>query len=373
MSSGADVLFVSGTLEVGGSETKIVRVANALARAGYATGIAYFNPPDTLLGQIHPDVTVTHLERRGKFSFHSLRKLRELVSTGYRVVASVNFYPLLYVVPIVRLLARGESRAVGLVNTTDFIDRQWIHGYIYAPFLRRCDRVVYGCHAQQALWTRKYNLPEQRSTYIYNGVDPDTYAPMPRAPSSAFRQELGIPEEAILIGSLGRFAPEKNFDLLIEAVAKLNAAGRSAWLVIVGQGGQREKLAETAALHGLSDKVVFPGIMRDIRPAIAAMDVFVLPSRSETFSNAALEAMSMARPVVLSNVGGAAEMVQHEESGYLFEAGDVETLIDLLATLYDSEDLRERMGAAARQRVLEHFEFAAMLERYKGLIENRPV
>jgi glycosyltransferase involved in cell wall biosynthesis len=99
------------------------------------------------------------------------------------------------------------------------------------------------------------------------------------------------------------------------------------------------------------------------------MDIFVLPSATETFSNAALEAMAMARPVVLSNVGGAAEMVEHKTDGYLFNVGDDATLANTLTELYDSKAERERIGNAARQRVERQFCFKTMVNRYKELID----
>jgi glycosyltransferase involved in cell wall biosynthesis len=276
------------------------------------------------------------------------------------------------VVPAIKYLAPGKGRAICLINTTDFVDGQWILGRGYAPFLRRCDRLVYGCHAQQALWTMKYRLPAERSTYIYNGVDTSFFSPASaRDCGIDFRAEYGIPDDAILLGSVGRFAPEKNFQLLIEAQRKLCDSGRNAYLILVGEGREQGDLEALAIRHNLGDRVVLPGVLKDIRPAVSAMDIFVLPSRAvETFSNAALEAMSLARPVVLSNIGGAAEMVVDGKSGFLFDVGNVAMLTDLLVTLCDSKPERERVGSAARLRVLERFQFGAMLDQYKALIDS---
>lgn len=369
MRASAEVLFVTSTLEVGGSETKIVRISNALARSGHAVAIAYLNPPDTLLEQVDPGVPVTHLGRRGKFSFASLGRLRRMVAErSNTLVLAVNYYPLLYVLPAVRWSHAG-TRAACLVNTSDFVDGQWIWGHAYAPFLRRCDQLVFGCRSQQELWTSKYRLPRERSRYIYNGVDTTRFSPAVTAEGSAgFRAEHGIPPDAVVIGGMGRFAPEKNFDLLIEALSTLAAQGRPVYLVLLGQGAERPKL-EAAAKRGLDGRARFPGVLKDVRSALAAMDAFVLPSRAvETFSNAALEAMAMARPVVLSRIGGAAEMIEDGESGFLFDSGDVQRLVEIVSGLYDSPGLRDRVGAAARQRVVDRFSFDRMIADYEALL-----
>ncbi len=101
------------------------------------------------------------------------------------------------------------------------------------------------------------------------------------------------------------------------------------------------------------------------------MDVFILPSSAEIFSNAALEAMAMARAVVLSDIGGAAEMVQHGKSGMLFPTGDIDTLASILADLHASPEMRRSLGIAARRRVLELFRFADMVSRYATLQSHR--
>lgn len=366
----SDVLFVSGTLEVGGSETKIVKIANALTQSGYSAGIAYLNPPDTLLEKISPDVPVTHLQRHGKFSIKSLRRLRSLAAGKYRVVMAVNYYPLLYVIPAVKYLSPNHGRTMCLINTTKFVDGQRDWGRIYAPFLRRCSQLIFGCEAQKKLWTTRYKLPIERSTHIYNGVDADYFSPdADFKGGDSFRAEFGIPEGAIVIGSAGRLAPEKNYELLIRSVGKLRETGRDAYLILAGEGRTRVALETAAGNCGILDKLVLPGVLSDIRPAISAMDIFALPSYSETFSNAALEAMAMTRPVVLSRSGGAAEMVEDGKSGFLFDVADIGMLADLLVKLYDSKQMRDRVGRAARQQVTDRFLFAVMLDKYKALID----
>ena len=103
------MLFVLNSLTVGGSETKIIRVANALASSGDRAELAYLNPPESALARIDPAVSVTNLHRRGKYSISSFRRLRDLVNRERQAVVAVNLYPLLYVVPAVKFDTRQPA------------------------------------------------------------------------------------------------------------------------------------------------------------------------------------------------------------------------------------------------------------------------
>jgi glycosyltransferase involved in cell wall biosynthesis len=113
------------------------------------------------------------------------------------------------------------------------------------------------------------------------------------------------------------------------------------------------------------------GNVSDVRPVIAAMDVFVLPSLAETFSNAALEAMAMRVPVVLSKVGGATEMVRDGIDGYIVAPDRLtEELPQLLSRLAGDRTLRLSAGERARRRVEESFSFDAMVDNYEEFIRR---
>jgi glycosyltransferase involved in cell wall biosynthesis len=115
--------------------------------------------------------------------------------------------------------------------------------------------------------------------------------------------------------------------------------------------------------QGLTDAVIFAGEQEDVRPFIAAFDVGVLCSTTETFSVAALEIMAMGRPVVLSNLGGASEMVIEGENGFLFPVGDTEALVGHLRSLYHN-GRRGTMGNKARQTVVKQFSHREMTRSY---------
>jgi glycosyltransferase involved in cell wall biosynthesis len=365
-------LFVLNSLAVGGSETKIVRVANGLLARGITAGIAYLKAPHDLRDSVEPRVPVAHLERRGKFSFGAARRLRGLLrSYQPDVVLAVNLYPTLYL----SLAALGLSvmpRRVALLNTTTFDDsRRWRQSF-YNPVLRRLDSIVYGCELQRTLWRETISGTDISSSVIYNGVDVDWFdAKTFENEARTLKQQLAIPQNAFVVGCVGRFAAAKNQKILIQAIADLRQRSVPAHLMLVGDGPLRRALEDQAAQLGVSKNITFLGQMRDVRPALACMDVFVLPSTHvETFSNAALEAMSMARPVVLSRIGGAAEMITDGVQGYTLDIATLSAdLPRVLMHLHDDLAFRTRLGEAARERVVGQFSVHTMVASYASLIE----
>ena len=366
-------LFVLATLGVGGSETKTVRIVNALAARGMPAGVAYLNPPEDLRPALDPAAPVWRLDRRGKLSLNAVKSLRALIREHKPdVVFAVNLYAALYVA-MASVGLRDRPRTVGMINTSEFTsDRAW-RATFYRPVIGRLDRTVYGSESQRLHWLSLLKYPSERSMVLYNGVDARHFAPDSLdALRDAERRRLGLPAEAFVVGTVGRFAPEKNQRVLIDAIAALRDRGLDARLLLVGDGRIRAALESRAAELGVRDRVIFAGKSRDVRPALSAMDAFVLPSTHvETFSNAALEAMAMSRAVILSNIGGAAEMVRNGVDGFTLEREELATeLAPLLARLQASDDLRRRLGESARARVLNKFSLDNMVQGYATIIHD---
>lgn len=363
------LIFLLNSLEIGGSETKIVRVANALAQSGRQVALAYLDERADLLTHVDPLVQVTCLQRRGKYSIAALWRLWRLVGSKPCIVVAINSYPLLYALPAAKLLPPGSSKVVATINTSLVGDVERRRAKFYAPFMRQCDLLVFGCHSEMCSWTRRLALPVEKSTFIHNGVDQDHFAPnLAEQSGPSLREAHGIPRDAIALGCVSRLARNKGLEDAISALAGLRTAGHNCYLAMVGKGPEKDHLAEWAQELGVADQVVFLGLMHDVRPALSMADIFLLPSIAvETFSNAALEAMAMAKPVVLSDIGGAREMIEHGKSGMLFRAGDVTELTKTLGTLVSSKAARKALGSEARKRVETLFSFPQMVEQYEKL------
>lgn len=239
---------------------------------------------------------------------------------------------------------------------------------LYRRLFNRSDLLIYVCESQRAHW-RSNGIHPAADEVIYNGVDTAHYtdrcSPQERR---ALRQSLGCGDSDYLIGLCSVLRPEKAHGDLLDAIARLRAAGVPAKGLLIGDGPQRDAIERAVSRLGLGKDVVITGLKEDVRPLIGACDVMTLVSHSvEAFSLAALESMALGKPVVMSNVGGACELVVHGEHGFLFEPGDIAALTMHLTALTEGS-LRERLGRAAAHRVRERFTVQAMSARFADCI-----
>ncbi|MFH0918995.1 MAG: glycosyltransferase [Fibrobacterota bacterium] len=202
---------------------------------------------------------------------------------------------------------------------------------------------------------------KNRSHLLYNGV----LLPCPALSRAAVRTGLGIPDNALLIMSTGRLVPWKGFDLLIRAAAPL-LARYEARLLIAGEAyyGERDLRPELIALAGtlgVPDRVMLPGYVEDIPSLLAAADLFVLPSENEPFGRALVEAMLAGLPCVAFNQGGPAEIILHNETGWLVDERSAPALQDALARLLSDAELRRVLGERAKIAAREQFPLARTL------------
>jgi len=364
----SDVLFVLSCLHIGGSERKIARMANRLKEDGMAVSLALLNGPYTLESTVRRDVPLHKLERRGKFSPRVVFRLRRMIQNERpSTVIAVNLYQALYVACATFLMPR-RPRTVALVNTSSFPGKGLIKR-LYQLVLSRFDHTVHGSQTQRAFW-RTSARSDEKSSVIYNGVDSTSFEPtVAFEAAKRLRVSLGVKPTSLLIGTVGRLAPEKNQEVLLETVQRLRVARVDAHLVIAGGGPLRERLLRRAAELGVADRVSLIGEVEDVRPVLGALDVFVLPSVAvESFSNAALEAMAMGRPVILSDIGGAREMIDDGIEGYVVSPTELgPRLPALIAALYAEPRKRQQMGQAARARVVSCFSVSAMAAAYRAL------
>jgi glycosyltransferase involved in cell wall biosynthesis len=212
-------------------------------------------------------------------------------------------------------------------------------------------------------------LFSRRSEVIHNGVDIAQFCESQPCTREQTRRTLGIAASDYVIGIAALLRKEKNHLQLIEAVARLRQQGLPARALLIGDGEERHTIQIRARALNVCGAVTITGMQQDVRPYVCACDVMTLCSVTETFSLAALEAMAMGKPVVLSDVGGASEMVVPRWNGMLFPVRDTDTYVERLAALSDPA-ISRHMGINARRLMERRFSASLMADRYEMLFAS---
>lgn len=205
---------------------------------------------------------------------------------------------------------------------------------------------------------------------IPNGVDAAEYRRRDPEGARSLKQSWGFPPDAFVVGAVGNLREVKNHSFFIRAAQRLHQQRPQTRFVVVGEGPLRAQLEREIEAAGLSQKFVLAGTTPDVPQTLAAFDVAVLCSHSESLSNAILEYMAAGLPVVASRVGGITDALKDGVTGLLYPVDDMPLFLAALHRLCDDEDLRRRLGDAASAHVEEHFTWSAVMDRTESLYES---
>ena len=214
--------------------------------------------------------------------------------------------------------------------------------------------------------TARYAPPGAKIHVIPYGVDLDQFAPKPRSPL-----------DRVTIGAVSRLSPEKGFEHLLRAVARLRDEGVALDVVLAGDGPSRAALERVATELGLRDRVEFAGEVAhgDVPSVLQRLDIFAMPSTWEGFGVSALEASAMQLPVVASNIHGIPDVVADGETGILVPPADDDALAAAIRRLAADAAVRDRMGVAGRAFVARHYRWqdnAALMESLYAVMLGTP-
>jgi sugar transferase (PEP-CTERM/EpsH1 system associated) len=232
---------------------------------------------------------------------------------------------------------------------------------LFSPRIRKFTTVS----EDLAEWLRQeIRIPKSKIVLIHNGVDTKGYHPH-RDPE--LRKELGIREEEFVIGTIGRLDPVKNHAGLIRAFNLLANEISDLRLVIVGDGTERPNLEALIRALDLGPVPILTGYRSDIERFYGIFDAFVLNSFAEGMSNTLLEAMSSGLAVVCTPVGANVDLIEDNVQGRFVATGDDVRLAEMLREYKNSQDLRIRLGIAARSFVEESYSLSKMVSNYNDL------
>jgi len=368
------IVHVIHQLDVGGLENGLVNLINHMPPGRYRHAIVCLKSATTFRQRLTAGgVDIISLDKReGKDPAHYLRLYRTLRQLRPSLVHTRNLgcieAQLLACLAGVRLRVHGE-------HGRDIDD---LHGKsrkyrLLRKLMRPLVQQFIAVSADLGSWlVDSIGAAPATVTQIGNGVDSVQFHPR-LGPPAAVGPPGFMCNGAYVIGSVGRMAAVKDFDNMVRAFLLLLAqpgARSRLRLMLIGDGPSRQACLDLLQRSGAQDLAWLPGARDDVAQLMRAMDLFVLPSLAEGSSNTILEAMASGLPVVATNVGGNAELVQSGWNGTLVPPRSPEMLADAMLDYYSMPELGPRQGARGRRRVLAKHSLLAMAGAYLAVYDR---
>jgi glycosyltransferase involved in cell wall biosynthesis len=382
------ILRVIGRLNVGGPALHVAYLSAGLAERGYETTLVAGNVargevsmafaaenlgvPVLRLGEMRRDISPLRDARAVSHLVRLIKETRPHILHTHMAKAGA--------VGRLAALASGEARPPVVVHT--------FHGHVLRHYF---DPVRNGAFRLLERWLARTTTalvavsPEVRDELVELRVGPpDKFVVVrlgielaERVGGDGVRAEqrrmLGISPDRFVVGWIGRMTAVKRTDDVLRAFRRLRESGVDACLCLVGDGPDRPALERRAKALGIMRDTVFLGFQNDVAPFYAAFDALLLPSVSEGTPVSAIEALAAGKPVVATRVGGVPDVVRDGEDGLLAEAGAIDDLAEALGRLARDPALRERMGAAGRERVVARYGVGRLVDEmdslYRSLLE----
>ena len=355
------IMHIVSGYAYGGMEIGVSKIVNGLDRSLFASSVCSTKRVAADRPPLRPDVPFHALNRQPGNDPRFVVELVRLIRRERPDVVHTHAWGTLCEGLLAAKLARVRTVVHGEHGTMEL-----------KPYNLRVQRVAWHLVTQVLSVSSRLagqlatvvRFPRERIEVIRNGVDVARFSLSARA---AARASLKLSETDITVGTVGRLHPVKDHRNLIEAADILNHAGVPAVTLIAGEGAERGTLEAEIRARDLTSRVRLIGHRSDVERVFSALDIFVLPSRSEGLSNTILEAMAAGLPVVATNVGGADELVTDGLTGLLVPRADSTALANALGALATDPSRRGVMGRAARDRAVHEFSVDRMVTQYGNL------
>ncbi len=365
---------------VGGTERQFLYAAQGLDRTRFDVQVACLARIGPLLKDLEGQgVPISEYPAKSLYGYKTLRcqlrLIRDVRRRGIQIIHAYGFYPNLFAIwPAV-----AGTNCVTIASVRDmglFSDRGKMRRMAQAVVCRLADCVVVNSNAVRD-WLVGEGLGHCDIRVIPNGIAiPERTGYRKEYP---VRSEFKIDRTAPLIAVIGRLIKTKGIGYFLEAAASIVDRFPTARFLVVGgacaEPEHRVDLQKKAVDLNLKDRVIFAGQRNDVPQILQEVDISVLPSLSESFSNAVLESMAHGLPTIATRVGGTPELIADGVNGVLVPPRDSAAIARAVITLLESPELARRLGESAREKVVREYSLERLLQRtedlYTSLLERR--
>ncbi len=368
MSVETRIIVVTSRLDIGGTERHLTRVLPLLRRRGIDVALYVMEQG----GALESELSACGVRIEGPPRYHFMHWPRATLHLA-RFLRSerpdiVHFFlPRPYIYGSIAAELAGQSgRLMSRRSLANYRTRHPLAHALERLLHRRCVGLVGNSRAVVQQLSAECGQP-QKVALLYNGIE--IGFPTAASDRQEARRILKIPQEAIVLTVVANLIPYKGHCDLIEALGRISSKLPRPWLCFMigrdcGIGAELKAQAKSLQIAG---NIMWLGEQKEVNANLRASDMFVLPSHEEGFSNALLEAMGNGIAVIATAVGGNLDAVIENESGLLVDPGDLNSLAEKILRLAEDAVLRNRLGAAARERVERHFSLQHCVGCYEAL------
>jgi len=354
------IFYLITELDVGGAEKMLCELAEGLDRSRFAVTVGCLTGRGPMAERLsRAGIEVVFMDLRGWWDLPGFLRLRREL----RARRPYALHCFLFHANLAGRLAAvglGIRRVIGSVRVEE---PRRSHLWMERLTNRAVDVLTCVSESARRYMHRRAGIPMEKMVAIPNGVDVARCdLPLCRPP-----EEWGIPEDAPVVGVIGRIDAQKDPLLLLEAAATVIERVPGALFVFAGQGPMLATCRARARELGIERHLRWIGWVADVRPLLARMDLLALASRWEGMPNVALEAMACRKPVVATRIGGTDEVVVDGETGLLTTPGNAAEMADAIVRILSNRALAAEMGRQGRARVEQHFTVENMIRANQGL------
>lgn len=357
-------LFIVPSLRLGGAERQVVDLVNGLSDNFDIYLVTFEKELDQIEALNNKRIRFYNYPRQYKYDFSPALEIARIIRRNKISIIHCTLQISLLFGLFGRLLSRKNPKLIFALHTTlnrdlkdEILDR-----ILYTPMMLACDKIITVCQSQRAFWSSKYPFLKNKFVAIHNGIDTDRYRDeLSDHNKCELKKMLKIDPGFLTVGILGGFRPEKGHEYALRALGILLDRGVRMKLLLIGDGERRSHLESLSKKLSVSEWILWAGYQKDPRNYLSLCDMILVPSYAETFSLAILEALSMGKPVIATEVGGTSEVIENGTNGFLVKSRDANDMAEKLQLLIEDSELRKRLSSKARQSVEGKFALSAMI------------
>ena len=368
------VAYIVHSMNVGGIERSVARLVNGLDHQRFRPMVVCLTCDGPASRWIESrDVPILEIGKAKTFDFGAIKRLANVVrEKGVSIVHSHNWGTLIET-HVARHLARvpvhvhaERGTVIGGVEMRGL--RMRLRGMAAGWAMKQCNCIVSNSKTVAQRVQDRCGVSTDRITIIPNGVEPHG---APSICHQELKSKLGIPSDAVVVGSVGRLNHVKGFEYVIRSIKEMNdTTPLRMHLVLVGDGPERTKLESLATDLNVAKQVSSVGHQDAISDFLNVFDIYINSSLSEGMSQSLVEALGAGLPLVATDVGDSSNVVgQNEECGILIEPGSVAAIVGAIQSLSLSSN-REQIAQRARSKFEREFSLSVMSNRYMDLYDQ---